>query len=351
PLGQVLIISSVCFLCPGMFNALNGLGGAGQLDTSTSNNANTALYATFCVFSILGGGIVNVCGVRYPTAAACLTYAFYTGSYVFYNHTGHSYLTIVAGCVLGIGAGVLWAAQGVVMVAYPMEHEKGRFISIFWVIFNLGGLIGGLLPFALNFYHSGSLTDAVYLMFVMLECFGALMALMLAPSTEIIRNNGTRASIVDRHSVRRESVEIIRLLGNKWMLLLLPMSFTSNFFYGYQFSQYNAAIFTLRTRSFNNLLYWLSQIIGSFVLSLLLDASRWPRQTRGCYAVLITSLAFNAVWAATLVVQLRYTRGMPDTDYTGGPVDFLQGSRAVGPIFLYFFMGMVDAWYQNVAYW
>ncbi|KAJ1945567.1 hypothetical protein FBU59_002269, partial [Linderina macrospora] len=257
-----------------MFNALNGLGGAGQLDTSTSNNANTALYATFCICSILGGGIVNVCGIRYPTALACLTYALYTGSYVYYNHTGNSSLTIVAGGVLGMGAGVLWAAQGVVMVAYPLEQEKGRFISIFWVIFNLGGLIGGLLPFSLAFYRSGSLTDSVYLMFVMLECFGALMALMLAPATEVIRKDGTYATIVNTHSVRRESVEIIRMMADKWMLLLLPMSFTSNFFYGYQFSQYNAAIFTLRTRSFNNLLYWLSQIIGSFALALLLDARR-----------------------------------------------------------------------------
>jgi hypothetical protein len=41
----------------------------------------------------------------------------------------------------------LWTAQGAVMMGYPNEHEKGRYISIFWVIFNLGGVIGGLVGF------------------------------------------------------------------------------------------------------------------------------------------------------------------------------------------------------------
>ncbi|KAJ2331442.1 hypothetical protein GGH91_006417, partial [Coemansia sp. RSA 2671] len=124
PLAQVLLISAVCFLCPGMFNALNGLGGAGQLDPHTANNANSALYVTFCIFSIAGGGIVNVCGVRFTTALACLTYAVYTGSYVHYNNTGDGIPTIIAGAVLGVGAGILWTAQGVIMVSYPSEKEK-----------------------------------------------------------------------------------------------------------------------------------------------------------------------------------------------------------------------------------
>ncbi|KAJ2489834.1 hypothetical protein IWW37_003678 [Coemansia sp. RSA 2050] len=352
PLAQVLLISAVCFLCPGMFNALNGLGGAGQLDPRTANNANSALYVTFCIFSIAGGGIVNVCGVRFTTALACLTYAVYTGSYVHYNNTGDGIPTIIAGAVLGVGAGILWTAQGVVMVSYPSEKEKGRFISIFWILFNLGGLFGGILPFAINYYRAGSLTNSVYVLFVIMECAGAATALFLVPPACVVRDDGSHATIVQSpRSARRESLEVLRLFGNRWMLLLLPMSFTSNFFYGYQFSQYNGAIFTLRTRGFNNLLYWASQIFGSYALSLLLDLSRWPRRKRGMCAMAIMSLSFNAVWAGTLVVQLRYTRGTEKTDYPGGLIDFLESSRAAGPISLYFFMGLVDAWYQNIAYW
>ncbi|KAJ2707938.1 hypothetical protein FB645_000287 [Coemansia sp. IMI 203386] len=351
PLAQMLIMSSVCFLCPGMFNALNGLGGAGQLDTYTTNIANTALYATFCVFSIAGGGIVNVFGVRYTTSLSCLTYALYTGSYIYYNNTDNGTLTIVAGGILGIGAGILWTAQGVVMVSYPADAEKGKYISIFWVIFNLGGLVGGILPFAINFYHSGSLTDSVYALFVIFECAGAVAAMFLIPPARVVRDDGSHAIIVVATSSHREWLEVLKLFKNKWMLLLLPMSFTSNFFYGYQFSQYNAAIFTLRTRGFNNLMYWTSQIIGSYALSLLLDFSQWSRRRRGLCAVACMAVSFNIVWVGTFIIQRQYTKGGENTDYPGGPIDFLETSRASAPVTLYFFTGMVDAWYQNIAYW
>lgn len=40
---QVALIGMSCFLCPGMFNALSGIGGGGQLNVRVSSRANTAL--------------------------------------------------------------------------------------------------------------------------------------------------------------------------------------------------------------------------------------------------------------------------------------------------------------------
>jgi hypothetical protein len=41
--------------CPGLFNALNGLGGGGQLDAKTGANSNSALYACFSVVAFFAG--------------------------------------------------------------------------------------------------------------------------------------------------------------------------------------------------------------------------------------------------------------------------------------------------------
>jgi hypothetical protein len=41
PKIQLLVVSFVCFMCPGMFNALGGLGGGGQVDPYAQNVANT----------------------------------------------------------------------------------------------------------------------------------------------------------------------------------------------------------------------------------------------------------------------------------------------------------------------
>jgi MFS family permease len=58
---------------------------------------------------------------------------------------------ITAGAILGICAGLLWTAQGSLMLSYPTESQKGQFISIFWSIFNLGGVVGAAVSLGINF--------------------------------------------------------------------------------------------------------------------------------------------------------------------------------------------------------
>jgi hypothetical protein len=55
PTTQIVILGFVLFMGPGMFNALNGLGAGGQIDSKTSANANVALYATFAVMAFFAG--------------------------------------------------------------------------------------------------------------------------------------------------------------------------------------------------------------------------------------------------------------------------------------------------------
>lgn len=63
PTAQVAILGFVCFMCPGMFNALTGLGGGGQLNATVQANANSALYATFAFFGFFSGYVGGcLCG-------------------------------------------------------------------------------------------------------------------------------------------------------------------------------------------------------------------------------------------------------------------------------------------------
>lgn len=69
-------------------------------------------------------------------------------------HPNAGGFVIAAGAILGICAGLLWTAQGSLMLAYPTESQKGRFISIFWSIFNLGGVVGAAVSFGANFHST-----------------------------------------------------------------------------------------------------------------------------------------------------------------------------------------------------
>jgi hypothetical protein len=66
-----------------------------------------------------------------------------------------------------------------------------------------------------------------------------------------------------------------------------------------EFNAYNAALFNIRARSLNNLVYWLAQIFGSLAIGFLLDSPRLARRTRAFagWAVLLIMVFVVHIWA------------------------------------------------------
>jgi hypothetical protein len=83
--------------------------------------------------------------VRIALSFGGIGYSIYVSSYLCYNYTKNIGYVVASGAILGCCAGVLWSAQGQIMMSYPPEKSKGRYIFYFWAIFNLGGVIGSLV--------------------------------------------------------------------------------------------------------------------------------------------------------------------------------------------------------------
>ncbi|KAI6672863.1 hypothetical protein NL676_000769 [Syzygium grande] len=349
PLVQVSLIGLVCFCCPGMYSALTGMGGSGQVDPTAANNANTALYATFAIFAILGGGIYNVLGPRLTLASGCSTYALYAGSFLYYSHYHHQSFAIVAGVILGIGAGFLWAGEGAIMTSYPPHDRKGTYISLFWSIFSMGGVIGGLIPFFMNYNRSeaGSVNDATYIGFMCFMTVGALLSLAILPPSKVIRDDGTSCTKVEYSSVSTEATEILKLFLNWKMLLIAPAAWAGNFFFTYQFTNVNGALFNLRTRGLNSVFYWVAQMLGSIGIGYVLDFGLLRRKMRGYVGIGIVASLGTAIWGGGLANQLEYSRhDMPKK------LDFKDsGADYAGPLLLYVSYGLLDAMFQTLVYW
>ncbi|KAL6127322.1 hypothetical protein ACLB2K_075363 [Fragaria x ananassa] len=348
PLVQVGLIGLVCFCCPGMFNALSGMGGGGQVDPTASNNASTALYTTFAVFGILGGGIYNILGPRLTLLSACSTYVLYAGSFLYYNHYKHQAFAITAGAILGVGAGLLWAGQGAIMTSYPPPNRKGTYISIFWSIFNMGGVIGGLIPFVLNYNRTeaASVNDATYIGFMVFMSIGTVLTLAILPPSKVVRDDGTKCTNIQYSNVTTEAIEIGKLFLNWKMLLIVPAAWSSNFFYTYQFNNVNGVMFNLRTRGLNNVFYWGAQMAGSIGIGYIMDFSFKSRRTRGFFGIIVVAVLSSAIWAGGLANQLGYSRGNKPEK-----LDFKGGSDYAGPFVLYFSFGLLDAMFQSLVYW
>ncbi|KAG0224892.1 hypothetical protein BGW41_004921 [Actinomortierella wolfii] len=347
PLVQVLAVGFICFCCPGMFNALNSLGGGGQVDSKVGQNANVALYTTFCIFGLLAGAIHNKLGPKWTILLGCSSYVLYAGSLLCYNHTQNAAFTIAAGAILGAGAGLLWTAQGAMMMAYPREQDKGKYIGYFWAIFNMGAVLGSLISFGINFDNKpGPLGDTTYAVFIALMGAGTLTALSLADPRNVTHDNGDHIQIQAFPTWTGELVAVFKLFLDWRMLVLTPMFLSSNWFYSYQFSTVNGAYFSIRTQALNSIFYWAAQIFGSWSFATVLDTQRFDRRKRALIGLGVVSLAFIATWTGGIFFQKTYTtKQTPGHDYEVLKADY------VGPLFLYMFYGLNDAAWQTYCYW
>ena len=349
PLTQVIAVGFICFCCPGMFNALNSLGGGGQVNSKVGQNANVALYTCFAIFGLLSGAIHNKLGPKWTIFLGCSTYVLYTGSLLCYNHTQNGAFTIAAGGILGVGAGMLWTAQGAMMMAYPREEKKGVFIGYFWAIFNMGAVLGSVIALAINFDvtdQAKSLGDATYAVFIAIMGVGTLIALSLAPPRSVTHSNGDHILIQQFPTWHGEIKAIFRLFLDWRMLVLIPMFLSSNWFYSYQFSTVNGRYFSIRTQSLNNILYWSAQIVGSYSFARVLDYQGTNRKTRALWGLIIITVVFVSTWIGGIFFQRTYDLSMPRLNH-----DFNEGNSYVGPLFLYMFYGLNDAAWQTYIYW
>ncbi|KAJ5583122.1 hypothetical protein N7535_001742 [Penicillium sp. DV-2018c] len=347
---QIILISFICFCCPGMYNALSGLGGSGQVDQTVAANANVALLsATAGTALFVVGPIFDRVGPRVCLLLGGWTYALYSGSLLCFNSTSNGAFVIAAGAILGVGASFLWVAQGAIMTTYVPESQKGRAIAVFWIIFNLGGGVGSLASFGLNYRSTtGTVNDGTYIALLVIMAFGWLLGSLICPPS-YVRVDQMQVTPESEKNWRQIARHAVNTICHWQVLCMLPLFFSANVFYSYQQNAVNGMNFNIRTRSLNGALYWIAQMVGGLVMGSILDIPGLTRPMRARIAWLFLFATGMAIWGGGYVFQkwsdARLLRGFKqDIDYT-------QGSISVGPIFLYIFYGAYDALWQSYCYW
>ncbi|KAJ5856660.1 uncharacterized protein N7529_010604 [Penicillium soppii] len=301
---QIVLISLICFCCPGlpsevhsltaeqMYNALSGLGGSGQVNQTVAANANVALLsATAATALFVVGPIFDRVGPRVCLLLGGWTYPLYSGSLLCFNATNNGAFVIASGAILGIGASLLWVAQGAIMTTYVPESQKGRAIAAFWVIFNLGGGVGSLASFGLNYdSKTGTVSNATYIALLIIMAVGWSLGLLICPPSY----------------VRSAQLQMTTESEKKWR--------------------------HIARQSLNTICDW-----------------RLTRPMRARVAWAFLFVTGMGIWGGGYAFQKwsdhRLELGLKqDIDYT-------DGHTSVGPMFLYIFYGAYDAFWQSFCYW
>jgi hypothetical protein len=386
---QLLVVSCICFCCPGLFNALTSFA-SGLADPTVAYWGNVVVYLSFASCSFLvAARVKNIQVALLLGTAGYVCYAaalFNLQSPVF----GAALQVFYVACaVLGVSAGFLWTAQGRMVMSYATPENQGSYLSTFWIIFNLGAASGGILSFILNFSNvkttaagekmSEHCSGAMYAAFVATMSIGVLLALVgIVDSKEVVRGDGSAPSdnfLEDASNETWWAALQLQFSGTatkelRALVFLLPLFAYSNWFYAYH-SFFNVAAFDVRTSGLASSFYWLAQMGAAYTIGRALDdqvrkrssvlqlstsgfCSERQRELNSVVAdiavrsLLAFALLANVTWAIGWYLQsslgLQY-------DTTLG-LDFAADMTSVLPPFLlYVVYGWNDALCQVWIYW
>jgi len=359
-LSQVVLVSFVCFAGPGLYNALTSFA-SGMADPTVGFNGTATLYGTFALFSFIAAGIVNIIGPKLAVFLGATTYIVYALSLYICNEnfiveddgtvvysTGAIVFYYLANVICGMGAGLLWTGQGQVTMAYPTTENKGLYFSIFWIIFNLGGTIGGFLAFGVNYSQGADGTSSwTYISFIIVMVFGVCCALLMVKPETVVRNDGSLVKVDSLPDWKSEAVAVLKLFVNPVMLMLLPLFIYSNWFYSYH-GFYNTTVFNTRTNGFAAAFNYGSQMIGALLLGKWLDRPSAGVRYKSYQSLAIITVLIFIMWGVGLYAQLTLDLKYGDANKLN--VDYTD-SNFLPKLLLYMFYGCMDAVAQVWAYW
>lgn len=346
--AQTLLLGFVCFCVPGMWNAITSMAG-GISDKAVASQAMAALYACFAASSLLAPVATNLLGGRATLFAGCLGYIVYVLALLAHGPWGAlaDGLLVAAGALNGICAGLLWTAQGALIMSYPTREAKASYLALFWIVFNSGAVAGGLLSFGLNFDEvAREATSGTFVAFALVMLLGSLLCWTLSPLHLVVRSDGSRVELQPSHSVGTELWGMLASFSDRRVLALLPLFAYSNWFYAYQFTCYNARLFDTRTQGLNNALYWGAQMLGAWVLGVLLDLDKLPLAARAWISLASLAAIVGISWFLGIAANDKY--GLDGTDVVA--IDF-NDVDYIGPLLLYGLWGFSDALVQCWSYW
>lgn len=248
-------------------------------------------------------------------------------------------------------------------------------IAIFWIIFNMGGLLGSAVEIGLGWDSmSNTVSNQTYIAFVVITGAGAFCTLLLRNPKRMIRSDGSRVVLTRHLPWYKEMTGLARVLHrDPWILLLVPLSLASNYCYAWQQTVYNGYFFSLRSRGINSLLYWLAQMVGALIMGFLVDTPHISRRLRAwCGWALATTVcwaSWGGAYEIILQMQKYYARhGMTlrqyAEDFSRIGLDIHCGYNPVpchsnpwhgpnpyaGRAILYFCLGLMDACTQVFCY-
>ena len=306
------IILGLCNLfAPGIWIAMNSLGGGGLQKPYLVNASNALTFCLMVITCCFSSVVVRAIGIKWTLIVGTIGYVPYAGGLYTNNRFGTQWFVLFGAALCGLSAGVFWMSEAAIALAYPEPYNQGRFLGL-WLTFRVGGqIIGGAINLGINARRNeaGSVSHTVYIIFIVLQALGPFTGLLLSRPEQVERRDGVAVRMEITNNARVELKETAKLFFSKNFLLVVPLIGQAVYSEAVAFT-YQSLWFSVRVRALGSFLSGIVALLAGNLLGAFIDNTRLKLRTRARWAYIVVFGLQGAwwTWATILVTDFRKTR-------------------------------------------
>lgn len=313
---NAFILGLCNFLAPGIWGAMNSLGGGGAEKPYLVNAANALTFGLMVVSCFLGSVVVRFIGIKWTLIVGTMGYAPYAAGLYTNNRFGDEWLVILGAALCGISAGIFWMAEAAIALAYPEPYNQGRFLG-FWLSFRVGGqILGGAINLGINSKRStsGSVSYTVYLIFIALQALGPFAGLLLNSPSRVQRKDGIKVKLQVDNGVGYELRKMSKLFISRKFLSIIPFICQAAYTEAVMYS-YEGLWFSVRARALGSFMSGIIALIIGNVFGAFLDnkSVSLKTRTRSSFFFVVGWQGMCWIWAT--VVTTEFNKTSPTYDW------------------------------------
>ncbi|OGM47446.1 DUF895 domain membrane protein [Aspergillus bombycis] len=308
---NAMILGLCNFLAPGIWGAMNSVGGGGLEKPYLVNAANALTFCLMVLSCFFGSVVVRYIGIKWTLIVGTMGYAPYAAGLYTNNRFGTEWFVLFGAALCGLSAGIFWMAEAAIAISYPEPHNQGRFLG-FWLSFRVGGqILGGAINLGINSNRdtAGSVSYSVLIVFIVLQALGPFAGLLLNSPSQVQRTDGVPVKLRIANSPLHEIKETAKLFFTRNFLLIVPLISQAVFTEAVMFT-YLSLWFSVRARALGSFLGGIIALILGNLLGAFLDTKRisLKTRTRSAFVTILTLQGAWWIWGTIIVTEFNKTQ-------------------------------------------
>ncbi|EPE03856.1 major facilitator superfamily transporter [Ophiostoma piceae UAMH 11346] len=317
---NITILGLCNFSAPGIWGAMNSLGAGGSQSPSLVNAANALTFCLMVVSCFFSSALVRYIGIKGALIFGTLGYAPYAAGLYTNNRFGTEWLVLLGAALCGISAGVFWAAEAAIAIAYPEPWNRGKALG-YWLTYRLGGqILGGAINLGINADNdkAGKVSYTVYLVFIALQAAGPIVALFLNKPEQVQRRDGRAVNLAIVENPWKEIQATTRQFFTPKFLLIVLFIGQAVFAEAVYFT-YLSLWFSVRSRALGSFLSGIVAVASGNLLGLWIDRNSIALRVRarGAFGVIATLQGAWWIWITVNVTKFRHSQPTYDWNDSG----------------------------------